>query len=128
MQLDIQIQRNVGAANPGVVTITLTGHLDSATAPELERQLAPVLAMVGTKDIVLDLAMLKFISSAGLRIFAAARKSLQDRGGQVSLINMQPQISEVFAIIKSLPGVAIFRDTAELDRYLAVRQRAHEKG
>ena len=32
---------------------------------------------------------------------------------------MQPQIQEVFEIIKSLPGVAIFKDMAELDRYLA---------
>jgi hypothetical protein len=28
--------------------------------------------------------------------------------------------------MKSLPGIAIFKDAAELDRYLAARQRAHE--
>ena len=38
---------------------------------------------------------------------------------------MQPQIQEVFEIMKSLPGVAIFKDMAELDRYLAARQRKH---
>jgi hypothetical protein len=38
---------------------------------------------------------------------------------------MQPQIHEVFEIMKSLPGVAVFKDAAELDRYLAARQRAH---
>ncbi len=41
---------------------------------------------------------------------------------------MQPQIQEVFEIIKSLPGVAIFKDVAELDRYLAARQRSHTEG
>jgi hypothetical protein len=35
------------------------------------------------------------------------------------------QIQEVFSIIKALPGIAIFNDAAELDRYLAVRQRSH---
>jgi hypothetical protein len=40
---------------------------------------------------------------------------------------MQPQILEVFAIMQSLPGVAVFKDTAELDRYLAVRQRSYEE-
>ena len=125
MPLEIEIQRNVGATSAGVVTVKLAGQLDSATAPDLERQLAPVLAIADAKDLVFDLAALKFISSAGLRVFAATRKTLTERGGQASFINMQPQIREVFAIIKALPGVAIFRDTAELDRYLAARQRTH---
>jgi hypothetical protein len=40
---------------------------------------------------------------------------------------MQPQIQEVFEIIKSLPGVATFKDMAELDRFLAERQEARQK-
>ena len=124
MALDIQIHKD---SNDPVATVRLTGSLDTATAPELERQLAPVLGSA-TKDIVFDLAQLKFISSAGLRVFAATRKTLKERGGQASFIHMQPQIHDVFEIMKSLPGVAIFKDAAELDRYLAARQRAHLRG
>ena len=126
MPLEIQIQRDVGPQNTGAVTVKLTGSLDTATAPELERQLAPVLAGL-VKDLVFDLAQLKFISSAGLRLFSTARKQLKERGGQASFVNMQPQIQEVFEIIKALPGVAIFKNMAELDHYLAVRQRAHQE-
>jgi anti-anti-sigma factor len=106
--------------------VKLAGSLDTATAPELERQLVPVLTDQ-VKDLVFDLAQLKFISSAGLRVFSTVRKQLKERGGQASFINMQPQIQEVFEIIKALPGVAIFKDLAELDRYLAARQRAHHE-
>ena len=124
MPLETQIQKNVGGQSAGTVTVKLTGSLDTATAPDLERQLTPVLA--GTiKDVVFDLAQLKFISSAGLRVFTSTRKVLKDRGGQASFINLQPQIQEVFEIMKSLPGVTIFKDVAELDRYLAARQRSH---
>jgi anti-anti-sigma factor len=124
MPLEIQIQKNIGGTGAGAITVNLTGSLDTATAPDLERQLMPVLA--GTvKDVVFDLAQLKFISSAGLRVFTSTRKTLKDRGGQVSFINLQPQIQEVFEIMKSLPGVSIFKDIAELDRYLAARQRSH---
>jgi hypothetical protein len=35
---------------------------------------------------------------------------------------MQPQIEEVFEIIKALPGLGVFRNNAELDAYLAARQ------
>ena len=124
MPLEIKIQKDIGAQNSGAVTVKLTGSLDTATAPDLERQLAPVLGDP-VKDIVFDLAELKFISSAGLRVFSNVRKLLKERGGQASFLNMQPQIQEVFEIIKSLPGVAIFKNEAELDRYLAARQRSH---
>ena len=127
MPLDIQIQKDIGGKSTGVVTVSLTGSLDTATAPELEKQLAPVLGSA-IKDIVFDLAHLKFISSAGLRVFATTRKTLKERGGQASFVHMQPQILDVFEIMKSLPGVAIFKDVAELDRYLAARQRAHLQG
>ena len=127
MPLEIQIKKDISPQKAGAATVTLTGSLDTATAPELERQLVPVLAG-GVKDLVFDLAQLKFISSAGLRIFSNARKTLKERGGQASFVNMQSQIAEVFEIMKSLPGVAIFKDVVELDRYLAVRQRKHLEG
>ena len=127
MPLEIQIQQSLGPQKAGAITVKLSGSLDAATAPELERQLLPVLACQG-KDLVFDLAQLKFISSAGLRIFSNARKTLKERGGQASFVHLQPQIQEVFEIIKSLPGVAVFKDVAELDQYLAARQRSHEEG
>ena len=126
MPLEILTLKTVGDKNPSAVTVKLTGSLDTATAPELERQLAPVLAGQ-IKHLVFDLAQLKFISSAGLRVFQMVRKQLKERGGQASFVHMQPQIQEVFEIIKSLPGLAIYKDVAELDRYLAARQRAHQE-
>jgi anti-anti-sigma factor len=124
MSLEIQIQEGVVAAS-ATTTVKLSGSLDTVTAPELEKHLAPLVAQQGVKDIVFDLAHLKFISSAGLRVFAATRKQLKERGGQATFIHLQPQIREVFDIIKALPGVKIFKDVDELDRYLAARQRSH---
>jgi anti-sigma B factor antagonist len=126
MPLEILILKAVGEKDLGTTTVKLTGSLDTATAPDLERQLAPVLAGQ-IKHLVFDLAQLKFISSAGLRVFSMARKQLKERGGQASFVNMQPQIQEVFEIMKALPGVAVFKDMAELDQYLAARQRTHQE-
>jgi anti-sigma B factor antagonist len=125
MPLQIQIQKDVAPQKADTVTLKLIGSLDTVTAPELERELGPILGG-GVKDLIFDLAELKFISSAGLRVFSTTRKQLKDRGGQASFIHMQPQIQEVFEIIKALPGVAIFKDNAEMDRYLAARQRSHQ--
>lgn len=124
MSLEIQIQKSTGGQDNGSIIVKLTGSLDTATAPELEHQLAPVLAGP-VQHIVFDLAQLKFISSAGLRVFSSTRKILKERGGQASFIHLQPQIQEVFEIIKALPGIAVFKDMAEMDRYLAARQHSY---
>jgi anti-anti-sigma factor len=121
MPLDIQIQKDL---DTNAITVRLNGSLDTATAPDLEKQLTPLLASA-VKDLLFDLTHLKFISSAGLRIFGIARKTLKERGGQVSFVNLQPQIQEVFEIIKARPGIAVFQNLAEMDRYLAARQRTH---
>jgi len=126
MPLEIQIKKSIDPLHQGGLTVELAGSLDTATAPELERQLMPMLNEP-INQMVFDLARLKFISSAGLRIIASVRKRLRERGGSLSCVNMQPQIQEVFDIIKALPGVSIFKDYAEMDAYLAARQRSHEK-
>ena len=126
MPLEIQIQKGATPSNAQQVTVKLTGSLDTSTAPDLEKALAPVLSGP-PNEFIFDLAGLKFLSSAGLRIFASVRKQLKERNGQTWFIHLQPQIREVFDIIKSLPGVAIFKDVEELDRYLAARQRSYEE-
>lgn len=126
MPLMIHIQEGSSAMTAHTATVRLSGSLDTATAPELEGQLAKLLAGP-VKELVFDLAQLSFISSAGLRVIAGARKQLRQRGGMASFIHLQPQIQEVFDIIASLPGIAIFKDMTELDQYLAARQKTHAR-
>ena len=123
MSLSIQIQNSSDPRHAGAVTIKLIGSLDTETAPELDRELTSCLAG-RVNDLVFDLAELKFVSSAGLRLFQVARKQMVARGGgHASFINMQPQVEEVFVIIQSLPGIGVFKDLEALDRYLATRPR-----
>jgi anti-sigma B factor antagonist len=124
MPLTIQMTDTTGEPRPSAVIVRLQGSLDSATAPELERQLEAVLDGP-TRDVVFDLTHLQFISSAGLRVFGKVRKRLRLRVGETSFVNMQPQIAEVFEIVRALPGMAVFANIEELDRYLAARQRLH---
>lgn len=125
MPLEINIKKNPGTLEAGAVTITLAGSLDTSTAPALEQKITPILNSE-VKDLVFDLVGLKFISSAGLRVFSIARKKLKERGGQAGFINLQPQIEEVFEIMKALPGIAVFQSEAEMDQYLAARQKSYE--
>lgn len=121
MSLEIQIKRDLDLERQHMATVELTGSLDTATAPELERGLMPLIDGK-LRHLVFDLAGLKFISSAGLRVFGIARNRMKESGGQLAFVNMQPQIEEVFEIIKALPGLDVFKNMAEMDSYLSARQ------
>jgi anti-sigma B factor antagonist len=105
------------------VKVHLGGSLDTATSPELEKVLRPILAEKETRLVVFDLDDLEFLSSAGIRVLLAARKNLKAREGIFAMQNMQPQIAKVFEVIQALPGFKIFKDDREMDAYLADLQR-----
>jgi anti-anti-sigma factor len=121
MVLSIQIDDNL----PGMertARVRLDGRLDTATSPQLQRELEPLLD--GHIDnLIFDLAKLEFISSAGIRVLVQARKVMGAQHGGVLMVNTQPQIEKVFDIIRALPGMEIFKNQAELDAYLAEMQR-----
>ena len=52
--------------------IEVSGRLDTITAPELEKAIAEDID--GTKNLVLDIKGVEYISSAGLRVLLAAQK------------------------------------------------------
>jgi anti-anti-sigma factor len=104
-------------------TIKLAGRLDSETAPGLDRTLDQVLANKTLTRLVFDLGNLEYLSSAGIRCFIRARKSLEPRGGKVAVINPQPAVRKVLEIVKAIPAGGLFNSVAELDEYLDAMQR-----
>jgi anti-anti-sigma factor len=125
MPLSIKVTRH----DPRRVTIALVGSLDTATSPQLEAALKPVLDGAETKLVIFDLADLEFLSSAGIRVLLAARKQLKARDGIFAMRNAQPQITKVFEVIQALPGFAIFKSDAEMDAYLLdLQKKVKDKG
>lgn len=77
------------------VTILLGGRLDTATAPELEKEIDSCEGTV--KDLVIDLKDLEYTSSAGLRVILKAQK-MMNKQGSMKLINVNDDVMEVFDI------------------------------
>jgi len=120
MPLAIRVTHDTG--RPNAAKIVLDGSLDAATSGDLEKQIDTLLAGP-VRLLAFDLAGLKFISSAGIRVLMKARQGLSDRGGSCALTNLQPQVEKVFEIVKALPGVSLFRNEKEMDAYLAAMQK-----
>lgn len=79
----------------GNVTLTVSGRLDTTTAPELEKTVDGVLD--GTKELVFDMTGLEYISSAGLRVILKAQKAMNAQGS-MKLTGVNDSIMEVFDI------------------------------
>jgi anti-sigma B factor antagonist len=124
--LTIDISQRTNAANRVEITLALTGNLDNSTVSILEPKLTATLA-AKPAQLIFNLAGLKFVTSAGIRLFFIAVKQQKQHNGHVSFVNLQPQIKEVFAIMGEIPDMRIFRDQAELDAYLLARQRTYQQ-
>lgn len=121
MQLDIQTAPRSGTTQ----RVALFGRLDTHSYPQLDAELAPLLdgGDPPVMSLVLDLAGLNYISSAGIRSIFKARKALTARNGKLLVVNPQPQIQKVFDVVKAVPMSDIFTSVAEADAYLDMVQR-----
>ncbi len=115
------LQIYVNNTKPSALSVSLDGQLDSLTAPDLDKSIQTSLTQ-NIKTLIFELQNLSFISSAGLRVFAKARKTLKSREGDVFFINITPQVKKVFDIVKAVPLSEVFANVEELDKYLAVMQ------
>ena len=122
------LRTEISPAGNGNQRVAIGGRLDTHTYGELDQALAPLLANASITSVVLDLAGLDYISSAGIRSVFKARKALSARGGKVLVVNPQPQIQKVFDMVKAVPLNEIFTSVAEADAYLDAMQRKVVEG
>lgn len=81
--------------NDSELTLSLTGRLDTTTAPELEAVIKE--NITGVTNLVMDFAGLEYLSSAGLRVILSAQKTMNKQGEMV-IRNVNETINEVFEI------------------------------
>ena len=101
--------------------ISISGSLDSNTAPELQQSIDTEINDSVSATII-DFKDLDFLSSAGLRVIFKTKKLMDNNAGKFLMVNLQPQIKKVFEIIKALGSMNVFKDQAEMDEYLTAMQ------
>ena len=86
--MTIEIKRNAEET-----IIELVGRLDTTTAPALDKTINEDIR--DTKNLVLDIKGLEYISSAGLRVLLGAQKKMQ-KIGTMKVTNVREEVMEVF--------------------------------
>ncbi len=75
----------------------LHGQLDTNTSPEFEQRLFKAITD-GTRNLVLNLKGLHYISSAGIRVLLKAINAIRRLNGRIILCCLEDYVKEVFEI------------------------------
>ena len=86
--MTIEIKKNAAET-----IIQIAGRLDTITAPALDKTINEDIG--DTKNLILDMKSLEYISSAGLRVLLGAQKKML-KIGSMKVINVCEEVMEVF--------------------------------
>ena len=81
--------------NKNTLSLIISGRLDTTTAPQLETELKQNIS--GVEELVLDLAALEYLSSAGLRVLLSAQKVMNCQGSMV-VKHVNETVMEIFEV------------------------------
>lgn len=108
-QSRLTIERKL--VDKGAILLTVNGIIDAKTFDRLETALQEVLDRGGGR-IVVELADVSYISSAGIGVLMNAMSEAHRRHGELVLLNLSPQVAEIFdalhltGLFKSAPDLA----------------------
>ena len=80
------------------VTLREASILDEGQIRELEGLIMPVVEEAGGKRMDMNFANVEFMSSSMLGLLVKIHKRVAERGGHLSLINLDSNLQEVFRI------------------------------
>lgn len=96
---NIQISLSETDADRQVSRVRVDGVIDTLTAGELEEVIDSLLKR-GRYRIVVDLAGVDYISSAGWGIFISHIKDVRANDGDIKLSGMVPDVYEIFQLLE----------------------------
>src|ERR1700761_5519451 len=100
-----------------VLILTISEHLDSATATVFESRLLGLIDR-GERKLVVDCGALEYVNSAGLKVFLLAAKRLEPLGGKLVLCALSSSVFMIFEMIGFTRIMKIVPTRAEALRVL----------
>ena len=77
-----------------LVVLKITGRLDTTTAPNLDTVINEL--SEDTKELILDMGGLEYISSAGIRVVLSAYKKMMSNQGIMRITKANEMVCDVF--------------------------------
>lgn len=95
----IKIAVKTVGARLDVTLITVLGYVDTTTCHELTKLIQELIDQKNVQ-IISDLGGVTYISSAGWGVFVGEIKNIRDSGGDLKIVQMTPEVLEVFEMLE----------------------------
>jgi len=99
----------------GISILRLKGFLDAHTAPQFEQAIQQLISEARYR-IIVSMADLYYISSAGLGVFMGFIEEIREKEGDIKLSNMSDKVYKVFDLLGFPALYHIFKEEAEAER------------
>lgn len=95
----IQISESRVGARLDIAMLTVKGYVDTMTCSILLNRITENLNN-GTLHIIIDMAQVNYVSSAGWGVFVGEIKGIRERGGDLKIVQMTPEVYDVFEMLE----------------------------
>jgi len=82
-----------------ITLLRVSGYIDTTTSPELQKIIAEEI-INGSHQFIIDLGGVHYVSSAGWGIFVGEIRGLREKGGDLKIAQMTPDVFEVFEMLE----------------------------
>jgi len=96
---NLKLSTSFAVTSKDVVLVNIEGYVDQANCSQLE-SLFKDLKEDGCYKLIFDFTDLVYLSSAGWGVFVGEIKDFREHGGDIKLVNMNPQVYEVFQMLE----------------------------
>lgn len=97
-----------------ISVLRLKGFLDAHTAPQFEQAIQELLGE-DKNQIIVSMADLNYISSAGLGVFMGFIEEIREKKGDIKLSNMSDKVFKVFDLLGFPALYQIFKDESDAE-------------
>lgn len=93
-----ELSIDINEMDGGQSLVKLGGFLDAHTFEQLDESIQDIFEG-GISKIIVDLAGVEYISSAGAGVFIGSLALAQEKGGNIILVNPTENVKEVFDLL-----------------------------
>ena len=118
MLQELQIDVSYSGAKKDVVVIAAKGYIDTITKEQLEKTLIDQVKNKKYK-IVFNLAKVSYVNSSGWGVFLREIKEIREHNGDLVLVNMTPDVNQVFETMELSKIIKSFDKLGEAIKYFS---------
>lgn len=95
------------------IVVYLKGRLDVHASGDVEKEINKILDENPSKNLIINLVDVEYMSSSGLRVLVATMRVLKSAGKTLKLSNLNPAVRKIFEVVELMDMFEIYETEDE---------------